>query len=92
MAVYVKDPDAVLDYGFDWEEEGFLQTGETIADSDWTIPDGLDESSGTDFDNTLTTVWLSGGTDGEDYTVSNHITTSAGREDIRSHVIKVRSR
>jgi hypothetical protein len=36
--------------------------------------------------------WVSGGTDGEDYPVTCHITTTGGRTDDRTMVIKVRRR
>ena len=91
MAVYVKDPNAVLDYGFDWEDEDYLASGETISTSTWTIPSGLTEGTSSNSD-TQTSVWISGGTEGTDYHIVNHIVTSAGREDDRTHVIKVRSR
>ena len=89
MATYYKDPDATLDYGFDWSE--WLASGETISSSSWTIPTGLtEESSG--FSGGIASVWLSGGTAGTNYEITNKITTSAGRTDERSHVIKVRER
>lgn len=89
MPAYVKDPDASLDYGFDWSD--WLDTGETILSSLWTVDDGL-TGSGESNDDTSTTIWLTGGTDGEDYKAVNHIVTSAGREDDRTITIKVRSR
>lgn len=84
-----KDPDATLDYGFDWSD--WLAAGETIADSDWDIPAEIineDEETGTD----ATKVWLSGGTAGTSYTITNTITTSAGRIDERSMLIIVEER
>ena len=88
---YVKDPGAVLDYGFDWSEKGWLATGESISESSWTVPEGLTKDSDTN-DDTTTTVWLSGGTAGENYEVVNHILTSTDREDDRTLIIKVRNR
>jgi hypothetical protein len=84
MATYDKDPDAVLDYGFDWSD--WLESAETIATSTWTVPAGITKDSDTK-DNTTTTIWLSGGTEGASYKITNHIVTSEGREDDRSHVI-----
>jgi hypothetical protein len=93
MTTYIKDPDAILDYGFDWSD--WLQTNETITASTWGIDPsdspGLDKQSDS-FSDTATTIWLSGGEADEDYVVTNHITTSANREDDRSHKIKVRQR
>lgn len=86
---YIKDPDAVLDYGFDWDP--WLASGETISTSSWVADSGLtvDTSSAT---STVATVWLSGGTAGQDYIVTNEIVTSASRTDNRSMLIKVRER
>ena len=89
VAQYLKDPDAVLDYGFDWSD--WLADGETISTSTWTIPTGLTEDSETET-TTATKVWLSGGTAGTDYTVSNKIVTSDGRTDERSMTIRVQER
>jgi len=90
---YIKDPDAVLDYGFDWSD--WLAVGETISASEWSItlaPDAIlviDSESET---TTETLVWLSGGTEGQLYGLTNHITTSAGREDDRSLRVRIRER
>ena len=89
MPSYVKDPDAVLDYGFDWSD--WLQTNETIVASSWTVDTGLTKTDSS-YSNTATTVWLSGGTAGEEYKAVNHIVTSDSREDDRTITIKVRQR
>ncbi len=89
MSTFVKDPEAVLDYGFDWSD--WLADGEVISASTWTIPTGLTKVSDS-FDDNETVAWLSGGTVEEVYTIVNHIVTSDGREDDRSHVIKMRNR
>ena len=89
MTIFVKDPDANLDYGFDWSD--WLADGETILTSTWTVTTGLTKDSDSSND-TATTIWVSGGTAGTSYTITNHITTSAGREDDRSHVLKVKDR
>ena len=83
----LKDPDSTLDFGFDWED-WLDDVTDTIAASTWTVPAGLTKDSDT-FDDTTTTIWLSGGTAGTWYTCVNHITTAAGREDDRSLYIKV---
>lgn len=78
--IKLKDPDEVLDYGFDWT--GWLE-GDTVTSSAWVVPAGLTRGNIT-FDNTSTTVWLSGGTAGARYTVINRIGTAAGRTVERS--------
>ena len=85
---FEKDPDAILDYTVDWSR--WLET-DTILASQWTVPTGLTEGSATHTP-TSATVWLSGGTAGQAYTVTNRITTHGGRTDERSIVINGRDR
>lgn len=86
---YVHDPDAHLDYLYDWTD--WLAEGDTIAASEWIVPDDLtaDDESFTD---TTATVWISGGTAGSNYTVTNRVTTAAGRIDDRSITLKCKER
>lgn len=84
---FKKDPDAVLDYVVDWSE---WLDDDTITASEWTVPDGIEKDSDT-HTTTATTIWLSGGTLGATYTLVNHITTAAGRENDQTIKIKVRS-
>lgn len=88
-ADWQKDPDAVLDWRWDWSE--WLEDGETIVDSMMTVSAGLTLDSDT-HSLTSTTAWISGGTAGQPYLVSNRITTSAGRVDERSITIRVTNR
>lgn len=85
----LKDPSAVLDYVFDWNE--WLATGETITDHTITADTGITVDSSTESGGKVT-VWLSGGTAGENYKVACLITTSAGRTDERTIWIKVTNR
>lgn len=86
----------MLDYGFDWKSSDpeispYLAANETIKASEWIVPDGItvdDAEVGT----TTTKVWLSGGTVGNTYLISNRITTSGGRTDERSIQIIVEDR
>ncbi len=100
MPTYTKDPDAVLDYKWDWKSStngrGFtdwLTTSETISSITITAEAGItiDSSSITDT-NTSATVWLSGGAAGTSYTVACKIVTSAGRTDERSITVSVAQR
>lgn len=86
VKTYLKDPDAVLDYGFNWSD--WLATDETISTSTWTVPDGITEGSNAKT-NIKTSVWLSGGTAGETYDVANKVVTSASRTDERTLSIRV---
>lgn len=91
MALFItptKDPSAVLDYGIDWS--AWLGT-DTIVASTWTVQAGITKGN-TSFSATRTLVWLSGGTDGTDYTLTNRIVTAGGRTEERSLIIAVRNR
>ena len=83
---YTKDPSAVLDWAYDWTD--WLAAAETITNHTITADTGLTVDSSTD-DIGVVTVWLSGGTAGENYKVACLITTSAGRTDERAIWIKV---
>ena len=88
---FIKDPDAVLDFVFDWRVKNWLESTETISsytiDADTGITVDSDSETGG-----VVTAWLSGGTDGENYTVRCEIVTSEGRTDERSIDIKVMER
>lgn len=97
---FLKDPNAVLDYKFDWKAltngsgaSNWLASAETISTHTVTAEAGMtvDSSAQTDT-NTSVTVWLSGGVAGRDYRVTCHIVTSAGRADDRSIVVRVEER
>lgn len=91
MTVLSKDPDAIVDYGFNWTP--WLK-GDTLTSSTWTV----DAASGVVIDSNSfdaageTTVWLSGGTAGQRATVTNHIVTAGERSDDRSLSIQIREK
>lgn len=89
MKGFVKDPQATLDYVFDW---GPWLTNDTITNSQWTVPSGLTNEAADTPSESTTRIFLSGGAEGENYTVTNRITTNAGRTDERSIEIRVRQR
>lgn len=84
-----KDPEAVLDFQFDWT--AWLADGETITDHTITVPSGITNDSSS-VASGVVTVWLSGGTAQTDYRVECLITTSAGRTDERSMTVRVNER
>lgn len=88
MASFIKDPAAKLDYKVDWSK---ALGADTIATSTWTVPTGVTQVSAASTTTTATVV-LSGGTDGADYSVTNHIITAAGFEDERTFRVQVRQR
>ncbi|MCX6631472.1 MAG: hypothetical protein NTW28_27990 [Candidatus Solibacter sp.] len=80
-----KDPNADLDYGFDWT--AWLGATDTITESTWVVPStsGLTTHSPSISTNgRVTTVWIKAGNVGAVYSATNHIKTAAGREDERS--------
>lgn len=89
MSIFKKDPDAVLDYAFDWSS--WLATGETISSHTVTVSSGLTKDSDSESSG-IVTVWLSGGTAGTWYTVACEIVTSAARTDERTMRIQVQNR
>ena len=102
---FIKDPQAVLDFKFDWAaltngsgNSDWLAAGETIITRTITVSPSVaatglivDSSSITDT-STSVTVWLSGGTDYIDYQVACKIATNALRTDERTITICVRNR
>jgi len=82
---FEKDANAILDYTVDWT---LWLDSDTISTSAWSAESGItvDSSSSS---TTSATVWLSGGTAGTVYMVTNRITTAAGRTDDRRLLIKV---
>lgn len=89
MSEFIKDPDAVLDYTVDWAT--WLGT-DTISTSSWpVIPAGITKDSDTN-STTIATIWLSGGTIGETYQLTNRIVTAGGRTDDRTITINIVSK
>lgn len=62
-------------------------SGDTIASSTWIVDDGIVNDSAQNT-TTITTIWISGGTVGTTYNVTNRITTAAGR--IMDQDVKIR--
>ena len=83
-----KDPDAVLDYTFDWS--AWLDDGETILTYNVSIEAGdavIDSTSSTP---TVVVVWLSGGTLGTNVELRCRTTTTEGRIDDRTIIVLIR--
>lgn len=84
--LFVKDPDAVLDFVVDWTS--WLQASETISTSTFIVPAGITKNSESNT-SLKATVWLSGGTNGNVYRLVNRITTNQGRTNDRTLEIRV---
>ena len=82
-----KDPNAVIDYWIDWSK--WLRGNDTVLTSEWIVPAGITQDSEAN-DTTTTTIWLSGGTAGSTYSLTNRITTAQGRTQDKTITIRVR--
>ena len=89
MTTFIKDPQSALDYGFDWSD--WLDTGDTVSTSTWKVPAGITNHSESRT-TTTTTVWLSGGTVGATYKITNRVVTVDGRTVDRSFYVKVQNK
>ncbi len=93
MSSFSKDPNAVLDYYIDWSD--WMTSGDSITASAWATESGItiDDSS---YSGDIACVWLSGGTVGCSYRVTNHITTvgdgSNHREEDRTITITMQDK
>ena len=82
MAVYKKDPNAILDYTFDWTAY-LTPIADTIASATFVFDTGLTKVCQSN--TTLTaTAYMSGGTVGEKLNLTCRIVTAGGRTDDRS--------
>lgn len=91
MGSVTKDPAAVLKYGWDWSK--WLDEGDYIELSTWTVTKGDVVVNSHTVTDTLTVVKLSGGTAATSASkVTNRITTGAGLVDERTLTINVRDR
>ena len=83
-----KDGGDDLDFYLDWSD--ILPAGDVIASSVWTVPSGL-TSHDEAFTDTTTVIWLAGGTEGTQYSLTNVVTTAAGRIIERDVILKVKN-
>ena len=82
-----KDPNDVIDYRIDWSK--WLQGDDIVLLSEWIVPAGITMDSELS-DTTSATIWLSGGTAGASYQLTNRITTAQGRQRDRTITIHVK--
>lgn len=87
-----KDPDATLDYLFDWTQY-LAPITDTITDAEFIVdtPLVLDRQE-LDPDGKIAVAWISGGTVGETHRVTCRITTAEGRIDDRSIFLKIKEK
>ena len=84
--VFDKTSGETLDYTVEWKN---WLGDDTIASDAWAVDTGItiDETAGGV--SSLRTVWLSGGTAGTTYKVTNTVTTTDGRVAARSFYINL---
>lgn len=86
----LKDPDDTRSYSRDWTDD---LNGESITNVTWTVPSGLTQEA-VDQTGNVTTIFVSGGTAGVDYTVLVKVTTdnaTQARVLEKAIVVRVRS-
>lgn len=83
-----KDPDAVLDYAFDWS--AWLEDGETIDTHDASVEAGDAVIDSTSQSADTVVVWVSGGTIETNVEIRCRVTTTDGRIDDRTIVLLIR--
>ena len=93
-----KDPDAKLDYPFDWRaktnghgDSDWLDPDETIVSYTITVDEGITLVSSSE-SNGAVVAWISGGEAGKWYKVACKIETNMGRIDERTLHIRVENR
>ncbi len=87
-----KDPDATLDYPFDWTQYlAPLTDTITAAEFILELPLVLDRQI-LNSEGTIAVAWISGGTVGETHRATCRITTAEGRVDDRSIFLKIKER
>lgn len=84
----IKDPDATLDYLWDWS--GWLPSGDTITAVE-VLAEGV-TVDGYSHDGATVTVWLTGGVVETTARATVRVTTAQGRTDDRTLTLLVRER
>jgi hypothetical protein len=93
MALVLKDPESALDYSVDWGLR--YLTGDVLTESSWSVvpvEGGGVTIDGSHFDTASATVNVSGGRPGMIYRLLNQVSTSQGRQESRSILVRVEVR
>lgn len=93
MGFYLKSPEASIDYAVDWGA-GYLD-GQTIEASNWSVApeeDGGVEVVAASLLPSRSMAELSGGLPGRVYRVTNRVTLSDGRVDVRTLGLRIEER
>ena len=82
-----KDPNAVLDYSFDWTA-WLAPLADSIESVEFVLQSPLTKT-GDSFTPNEAVVWVGGGTVGATFSVTCRITTTQGRTDDRTVFLKI---
>ena len=90
---YQKRAAEVKDYRLEWDlrimiDGVMTDVGDTVTGSTWVVETGITKDSYTRTTDS-TTIWLSGGTAGVEYTLTNRVTTGQGRTYEQSILVNV---
>ncbi len=91
--MFLKDPDATIDYAVDWDA-GYL-AGQAITVSDWAVEPagaGAPRVLVAVIDGGRTVATIAGGSAGSVYRITNRVTFSDGRSDERTLTLRVDQR
>lgn len=102
---FLKDKDSLLDYKVNWEQwlkdttnaiadnlvqvTAFVSAGDVNVTGASTLKISTHYISANGTGGVSHVIWLSAGTDGQDYALTSRITTSAGRRDDETITIRV---
>jgi hypothetical protein len=89
VTTFDKDPQAVLDYRWDWAD--WMAVNDSITTHLVTVTGGIVLGTHSHDTNSVT-AWLSGGTAGTTATATCRITTTQGRTDDRTIWLRVKER
>jgi len=86
----IKDPNAKLDYKISWAQ--WLPQGDAIAASTWVNVTAGITTSAAAFTDTATSIWIEDGTVDTIYSLTNRVTTDAGRIDDRTFTVLIQEK
>lgn len=87
-AVFVKDPQSIIDYVFSWVD--FLAVAENVIASSWIAPAGITVVSDAIIGGNKTQAFFSGGVAGQNYPITNRISTDQFRTEDVTLFLQVR--
>lgn len=91
--VFVKDPNEVKDYVFDWNGSTpgpGIPSGDSVSTYTLTAETGITIDSDSEYEADAIQLFVSGGTAGNDYTITCRVVTAQGRTLEASILVKVR--